>query len=83
MILRLHGGLDFSKVMGDDDVATPAGALTSGTSTGDLTISNRVNSSQMMHADSNLDISHLSQNEMSMTYSSLPTRKYFCLYEFI
>lgn len=78
VILRLPGGLDFSKVLGDDEVSTPAGMLTSGTSTGDLTIHHRVttHSGQMMHADSNLDIPHMSMSESPSPYNStLPTRE--------
>ncbi|XP_077285790.1 sodium potassium chloride cotransporter [Arctopsyche grandis] len=72
VILRLSGGLDFSKLLGEDEVSTPAGMLTSGASTGDLTISHRVtpHSGQMMHADSNLDIMHMAQSESPSPYSS-------------
>lgn len=79
-ILRLSGGLDFSKITGDDEAATPGGVLTSGASSGDLTIQHRIlNGGQMMHADSNLDISHMVQNEASLSSvytNSLPNRKF-------
>lgn len=79
-ILRLSGGLDFSKVIGDDEAATPGGVLTSGASSGDLTIQHRIlNGGLMMHADSNLDISHMVQNEASLSSvytNSLPNRKF-------